>query len=130
MEIYVGNLNKKITKDSLEKLFNVFGSVLYSFIVYDKNRESKGYGFVTMENATEAGRAIDELDGILVAGQNIVVREADIQGGKNMINNSENSKMNETGSPQEYEKTSLKTVDEAKYSIHKSDNGLLTVKFN
>ena len=77
MNIYVGNLDYKVTEDDLENAFSKYGSVSSSSIITDKySGRSKGFGFVTMDNDEEAQQAIAELNETKLESRNIVVNEA------------------------------------------------------
>ncbi|MFO7669607.1 MAG: RNA-binding protein [Bacteroidales bacterium] len=77
MNIYVGNLDYKVTEDDLEKLFSEYGTVSSSSIITDKyNGRSKGFGFVTMDDNAEAKKAIAGLNESSLGNRNIVVNEA------------------------------------------------------
>jgi RNA recognition motif-containing protein len=77
MNIYVGNLDYKVTEDDLEKLFSEYGKVSSSSIITDKyNGRSKGFGFVTMDDNAEAKKAIAGLNESSLGSRNIVVNEA------------------------------------------------------
>ena len=55
MNIYVGNLNFKVSENDLAELFQEYGSVSSASVITDKfSGRSKGFGFVTMENDEEA----------------------------------------------------------------------------
>jgi RNA recognition motif-containing protein len=77
MNIYVGNLGYKVEETTLTKLFEAFGTVDSTKIITDKyTGKSKGFGFITMEDSTEANNAINELNGTVVDDREIVVNEA------------------------------------------------------
>jgi RNA recognition motif-containing protein len=77
MNIYVGNLNFKVSESELESLFGEFGTVESVKIITDKfSGRSKGFGFITMENDEEATKAMKELDGTSFQEREIVVNEA------------------------------------------------------
>ena len=77
MNIYVGNLDYKVTEDDLENLFSKYGAVSSSSIITDKySGRSKGFGFVTMDNDEEAKKAIGGLNESKLESRNIVVNEA------------------------------------------------------
>ena len=62
MNIFVGNLNYKLTNESLEQLFTPFGEVKSARIIIDKmSGRSKGFGFVEMPNDESAAKAIASL---------------------------------------------------------------------
>ena len=77
MEIYVGNLSKKVAKEDLQVQFEKYGTV--SLIKFKKDLftgESKGYAFVVMPIQTEAHKSIEKLNGKKMKGQPLIVREA------------------------------------------------------
>lgn len=77
MNIYIGNLNYKLSESELEQVFTEFGEVSSVKIIKDKfTGRSKGFGFVEMPNSEEANVAIEELDGAEVGGRNMRVNEA------------------------------------------------------
>ncbi len=77
MNIYVGNLDYKVTEEDLNDLFSEFGEVESARIITDKyNGRSKGFGFVIMEDNTEAKSAIDGLNGKSVNDRELTVNEA------------------------------------------------------
>lgn len=77
MNIYVGNLSFDVTEDELQKLFEEHGSVVSVNIIKDRyTGNSKGFGFVEMENQADAEKAIKELDESDVKGRNIKVNQA------------------------------------------------------
>lgn len=77
MNIYVGNLDFKIDEDDLKQVFEEYGEVGSVKIITDKfSGRSKGFGFVTMENQSEAKKAIHELNGATFENRSMVVNEA------------------------------------------------------
>jgi len=77
MEIYVGNLPWSTSDQDLSDAFGAFGKVEKASIISDRNSgRSKGFGFVTMEDADEANKAIESLNGSEMAGRNLKVNEA------------------------------------------------------
>ncbi len=77
MNIYVGNLDFKVTEQNLNELFSQYGEVESAKIITDKyNGRSKGFGFVTMENDDEANEAIKALNGKNYNDRDITVNEA------------------------------------------------------
>ena len=77
MNIYVGNLSYKVTEDELMQLFAQYGSVDKVSIIKDKfSGQSKGFGFVEMDNQSEAEDAIKQLNGSAMSGRNITVNVA------------------------------------------------------
>lgn len=77
MNIYVGNLDFKVSESDLEEAFGAFGAVDSCKIITDKfSGRSKGFGFITMEDAEAGSKAIEELNGTDLKGREIVVNEA------------------------------------------------------
>ncbi|MBT5230635.1 MAG: RNA-binding protein [Methylococcales bacterium] len=76
-KIFVGNIPFQVTEDELVDAFTDFGDVEQVNIVTDsKTGRSKGYGFITMQNASEAQDAVKILDDSSFHGRNITVNIA------------------------------------------------------
>jgi RNA recognition motif-containing protein len=77
MNIYVGNLDFKVNENDLLEVFEEYGTVSSTKIITDKfSGRSKGFGFVTMDNDTEATKAIQELNGAKFESRELIVNEA------------------------------------------------------
>jgi RNA recognition motif-containing protein len=77
MNLYVGNLSWTMTEDDLRNLFEQYGTVTSIKIVKDRETgRSKGFGFVEMENDTEAQNALSSLYDKEILGRKIVINEA------------------------------------------------------
>jgi RNA recognition motif-containing protein len=77
MEIYVGNLDFKVSESDLESIFGEHGTVSSCKIITDKySGRSKGFGFISMDNAEEANSAIEKLNGTKLGERDITVNEA------------------------------------------------------
>ena len=77
MNIYVGNLPYSVTDDDLRAAFTEFGEVSSAKIIMDKSSgRSKGFGFVEMDNDTEAEEAIKSLNETELQGRNLRVNQA------------------------------------------------------
>ena len=77
MNIFVGNLNYKLTNESLEQLFAPYGEVTSARIIMDKmSGRSKGFGFVEMPNDEAALKAIAALHESEVMGRKLIASEA------------------------------------------------------
>jgi cold-inducible RNA-binding protein len=75
--IYVGNLPYDTTGDDLRQLFETYGAVTNSQVIIDKfSGRSRGFGFVEMDNDSEAETAIDALNGSPYGGRPLTVNEA------------------------------------------------------
>jgi RNA recognition motif-containing protein len=77
MNIYVGNLPYSVTDSDLRETFSQYGSVDQVNLITDKfSGDSKGFGFVEMNNNSEADAAIKALNGTDMKGRNITVNQA------------------------------------------------------
>ena len=78
MNIYVGNLAYSLSEEELANEFAQYGEVVSTKIIVDRenNNRSKGFGFVEMADTQSAQKAIEELNGKVVAGRNLRVNEA------------------------------------------------------
>jgi RNA recognition motif-containing protein len=76
-KLYVGGLAYSVTEAELEALFAEQGKVVSAVVIKDRDtNQSKGFGFVEMEDATEAANAIKNLNGKELSGRAIMVNEA------------------------------------------------------
>ncbi|WP_107038210.1 RNA recognition motif domain-containing protein [Brumimicrobium mesophilum] len=65
--IFIANLDFGITSEDLKATFSQFGEVSYAHVVYDnKTKKSKGFGYVEMEDLSQANTAIQALNGMEV----------------------------------------------------------------
>lgn len=77
MKLYVGGLAYAVTEQDLEALFAEYGKVTSSAVIKDRDSgQSKGFGFIEMEDLKEAQNAIKELNGKEVSGRSITVNQA------------------------------------------------------
>jgi RNA recognition motif-containing protein len=76
-KLFVGSLPWSVNDEGLKQVFTPFGKVVSATVVVDRRSgRSKGFGFVEMENDSEAKAAIDALNNSELDGRNIVVNEA------------------------------------------------------
>lgn len=76
--IFVAKLDFNITSEQLKQAFQVYGTVLKATVATDRETgKSRGFGFVEMSDRDEAMAAIKGLDGSLLNGRPIAVKEAD-----------------------------------------------------
>ncbi len=77
MNIYVGNLPKTATEDSVRQAFEAHGEVSQVKLIKDNfSGEPRGFGFVEMPSKSEAVAAIAALNGADFEGRKLVVNEA------------------------------------------------------
>lgn len=75
--IYVGNLPYTTTNEELTQLFGAFGEVSEATVVMDRDTgQSKGFGFVQMEDDDAARNAIAQLNGTALGNRTIRVDAA------------------------------------------------------
>ncbi len=77
MNIYVGNLPYSVTEEELRETFSRFGQVSSVNLITDKfTGASKGFGFVEMDNNSEADAAIKGLNETDMKGRTMKVNQA------------------------------------------------------
>ncbi len=73
-KLYVGNLNFDATEDQVRELFGSFGEVQEVKIIMDRfSGRSRGFAFIRMATADEAGKAKDALNGQPFQGKALVI---------------------------------------------------------
>ena len=77
MNIFVANIERKVTDEQLQELFQQYGEIASLKLIKDRDTGmSKGYAFVEMANDDEAQKAIDALNEFELEGRNLAVNEA------------------------------------------------------
>lgn len=75
--IYVGNLSRTTTENTLKELFEAYGPVASVKLIKDRvTGEARGFAFVDMEDEDAAKQAIAALNGKDVDGQRLRINEA------------------------------------------------------
>lgn len=75
--IYVGNLSFKTSEDQLQELFSEYGDVTSAKIITDRETgRSRGFGFIEMNDESEATEAIDDLHEADFMDRALVVNKA------------------------------------------------------
>ncbi len=76
-KLFVGGVSWGTTDDGLREAFERFGEVAEAKIITDRETgRSRGFGFVTFNNAEDADNAIQEMDGTELDGRAVRVNEA------------------------------------------------------
>lgn len=76
-KLFVGGLAWATTQQSLSQAFAQFGPVAEAQVIMDRETgRSRGFGFVTFENPSDADQAIRAMDGADLDGRKIRVNEA------------------------------------------------------
>ncbi|CAK0783328.1 hypothetical protein CVIRNUC_006527 [Coccomyxa viridis] len=74
-KLYVGNLSPAVTDTVLKSLMEPFGNVLHAVVLLDMTSgQSRGFGFVHMDNAESASNAAAGMNGKPMDGRPLVVR--------------------------------------------------------
>jgi RNA recognition motif-containing protein len=77
-KIFVGGLSWNTDNASLRDAFAKFGEIVEATVVMDREtHRSRGFGFVTYNDATAAQNAIAEMDGRDLDGRSIRVNAAE-----------------------------------------------------
>ena len=76
-KLYVGNLAYASTEESLRAFFEAFCPVVSCKIIRDQQtRQSRGFGFVEIEDDAKADEAIEALNGQTLDGKQLRINEA------------------------------------------------------
>jgi RNA recognition motif-containing protein len=76
--IFVAKLDFNITSEQLKQAFQAYGTVIKATVATDRETgKSRGFGFIEMAERDEAAAAIKGLDGSLMNGRPIAVKEAE-----------------------------------------------------
>jgi hypothetical protein len=75
--LFVGGLGSAVDEADLRAAFAPFGAIADAVVLKDRSTgQSRGFGFVTMENRKDASRAIEALDGSELNGRRLAVNVA------------------------------------------------------
>jgi RNA recognition motif-containing protein len=76
--IFVAKLDFGVSNQELRQLFENYGTVLKATVATDRETgKPRGFAFVEMANSQEAQRAIEALDGHVINGRALAVKEAE-----------------------------------------------------
>ncbi|HRN96113.1 MAG TPA: RNA-binding protein [Candidatus Levybacteria bacterium] len=76
-KLFVGGLPYAMNDQALNDLFAEYGTVTSAVVITDRSTgQSKGFGFVELEDDAMAQKAIEELNGKDVEGRSIAVSVA------------------------------------------------------
>lgn len=72
--LYVGNLPYSMRTSDLFKLFSEYGEIVDSVVMMepDNKERSRGFGFITMKEASAAEKAVLALNGTEILGREMV----------------------------------------------------------
>lgn len=77
-KLFVGGLSWDTSDDSLKAAFSTHGDVTEAKVIMDRDTgRSRGFGFVTFAEASQAASAISALDGTSLDGRSIRVNLAE-----------------------------------------------------
>ncbi|OCK82098.1 RNA-binding domain-containing protein [Lepidopterella palustris CBS 459.81] len=72
--LYVGNLFFEVTEDQLQRVFSRFGRISKTTMVYDTRGLSRGFGYVTFEEQSDATAAMENLNQQVFEGRRMNVQ--------------------------------------------------------
>src|SRR6185436_13900916 len=76
-KLFVGNLPYSVTSERLSEAFSQFGTVTSSKVIVDRETgRSRGFAFLEMETDDQGASAMQAMNGALLDGRSIAVREA------------------------------------------------------
>ena len=77
MEIFVSNIPFAAKPEDIRELFEPYGAVGRVNLITDRETgRPRGFGFVEMPNASEAQRAIEDLQNVKMQGRQLTINEA------------------------------------------------------
>ncbi|WP_421996798.1 RNA recognition motif domain-containing protein [Reyranella sp.] len=76
-KLFVGNLPYSVTSERLSEAFSPFGTVTSAKVIVDRETgRSRGFAFLEMETDDQGAAAMQAMNGALLDGRSIAVREA------------------------------------------------------
>jgi len=76
-KLFVGSLPWSVDERQLQTVFEAHGTVVSAKIILDRTTgRSRGFGFVEMQNSSDAEKAMKALNESEISGRNIIVNEA------------------------------------------------------
>ncbi len=78
MKLFVAGLPYDLDDNELMEIFEKFGAIISAKVAIDKETgESRGFGFVEMQNDADGKEAIEHLNDISLGKKPLVVKQAD-----------------------------------------------------
>lgn len=74
--VYIKNFGEELDDEKLREMFEQYGKITSHKVMIDDHCKSKGFGFVSFEDAEAAERAVDELNGKEVHSRMLYVGRA------------------------------------------------------
>ncbi|MBK7500402.1 MAG: RNA-binding protein [Ignavibacteriales bacterium] len=75
-KLFVGSLPSSFNNEKLKQTFEKHGAVLTAKVMMDHtSKKSRGFGFVEMENTSDAYEAVKALNDLNIEGKSIIVNE-------------------------------------------------------
>lgn len=81
-KVYLGNLDAKVTADSLKPMFEPFGDVEEIVIATDQDGKSRGFAIILFRDPLKGQLAIETLANRKINGRTVVINEAVKKGKK------------------------------------------------
>ncbi|KAI8368235.1 uncharacterized protein BYT42DRAFT_504010, partial [Radiomyces spectabilis] len=74
--LFITGLSIRTSSAELEELFSKYGKVQKAEVMYDPHtRESRGFGFIRMQTAEDADRALQAVSGTEIDGRTVTVEK-------------------------------------------------------
>jgi hypothetical protein len=78
VKLFVGGLSWNTTSDELRLAFSKFGPIQEATVIMDRTTgRSRGFGFVSFENAADASEAVKAMNGADLDGRQLKVNNAE-----------------------------------------------------
>jgi len=76
LNLYVKNLDETVNQEKLRELFEPYGTLTSCTVMVDDKKVSKGFGFVCFEEAEDATKALNEMNGKMIGTKPLYVNRA------------------------------------------------------
>ncbi len=111
--IFVAKLDFGVSNQELRQLFENYGTVLKATVATDRETgKPRGFAFVEMADRQEALRAIESLDGHVINGRALAVKEAE-QRNDNRSNPRPFTPREQTTAPKSFEPGTIREMGES-----------------
>ena len=78
VKLFVGGLSWNTSSDDLRAAFSKFGAIQEATVIMDRTTgRSRGFGFVSFENAADASEAVKNMNGADLDGRTLKVNNAE-----------------------------------------------------
>lgn len=120
--VYVKNISSQVRGKQMEDEFTAFGPIFSCTVKYDENGRHLGYGYVQFKEKESADKAIEALNGAMIADSTIQVEKFKPRGKRNIV--SWKTNLYVKGFPQSWSKKQVEEYIQQKFSIFADYGGI------